>query len=153
MEDQTSFKTRIVVAQPPQAAFEAICNPRAWWSGAFEGDTTALGDVFTYRYQDLHYSRQEVTELVPGRRVAWQVLDADLSFLKDRTEWTGTTITFDIVRTGGQTEVTFTHVGLKPEVECYDICTDAWTSLIQGSLRQLIETGKADLPELAEPVT
>lgn len=89
---------------------------------------------------------------MPGRRVAWQVLDADLSFLKDRTEWTGTTITFDIVHTGSQTEVTFTHVGLKPEVECYDICTDAWTSLIQGSLKQLIETGKADLPELAEPV-
>ena len=153
MTTTPSYTATFRVNQSPEAAFAAIINPRAWWTGAFEGDTTALGDVFTYRYQNIHYSRQEVTELVPGRRVAWQVLDADLSFLKDRTEWTGTTITFDIVRTGGQTEVTFTHVGLKPEVECYDICTDAWTSLIQGSLRQLIETGKADLPELAEPVT
>lgn len=153
MTTTPSYTATFRVNQSPEAAFAAIINPRAWWTGAFEGATTALGDVFTYRYQDIHYSRQEVTELVPGRRVAWQVLDADLSFLKDRTEWTGTTITFDIVRTGGQTEVTFTHVGLKREVECYDICTDAWTSLIQGSLRQLIETGKADLPELAEPVT
>ncbi|MFP9137558.1 SRPBCC family protein [Devosia sp. XGJD_8] len=146
-----SYTTTFTVNRSPEAAFAAIINPRAWWSGAFEGDSTELGDVFTYRYQDLHYSRQEVTELVPGRRVAWQVLDADLSFLKDRTEWTGTTIAFDIVHTGSHTEVTFTHVGLKPEVECYDICTDAWTSLIQGSLKQLIETGTGALPELAEP--
>ncbi len=152
MTTTPSYTSIFRVNQTPEAAFAAIINPRAWWTGAFEGDTAALDDVFTYRYQDIHYSRQEVTELVPGRRVAWQVLDADLSFLKDRTEWTGTTITFDIVHTGSQTEVTFTHVGLKPEVECYDICTDAWTSLIQGSLKQLIETGKADLPELAEPV-
>ena len=152
MTTTPSYTSIFRVNQTPEAAFAAIINPRAWWTGAFEGDTAALGDVFTYRYQDIHYSRQEVTELVPGRRVAWRVLDADLSFLKDRTEWTGTTITFDIVHTGSQTEVTFTHVGLKPEVECYDICTDAWTSLIQGSLKQLIETGKADLPELAERV-
>lgn len=152
MTTTESYTTTFRVNQSPEAAFAAIINPRAWWSGAFEGDTAALGDVFTYRYQDLHYSRQEVTELVPGRRVAWDVLDADLSFLKDRSEWTGTTIAFDIVGTGSQTEVTFTHVGLKPEVECYDTCTDAWTALIQGSLKQLIETGKADLPELAGPV-
>ncbi|MEO9296593.1 SRPBCC family protein [Devosia alba] len=152
MTTTESYTTTFRVNQSPEAAFAAIINPRAWWSGAFEGDTAALGDVFTYRYQDLHYSRQEVTELVPGQCVAWDVLDADLSFLKDRSEWTGTTIAFDIVGTGSRTEVTFTHVGLKPEVECYDTCTDAWTALIQGSLKQLIETGKADLPELAGPV-
>lgn len=151
MTPAASYTTTFRVSQSPQAAFAAIINPRAWWSGAFEGDTTALGDVFTYRYGDLHYSRQEVTELVSDRRVGWQVLDAYLSFLKDRTEWTGTTMTFNIVHTGSQTEVTFTHVGLRPEVECYDVCTDAWTSLIQGSLRRLIETGKAVLPVLAEP--
>jgi len=147
-----NYTTSFRVSQTPEAAFAAIINPRAWWSGAFEGKSDALGDTFTYRYQEMHYSRQQVRELVPARRVAWQVLEADLRFLKDRTEWTGTTMAFDIVRTGSQTEVTFTHIGLKPEVECYDVCTDAWTSLIQGSLRQLIETGKADLPVLADPV-
>jgi hypothetical protein len=45
----------------------------------------------------------------------------------------------------------FTHVGLKPAGECYDTCSDAWTSLIQGSLKQLIETGKTELLELAAP--
>ena len=92
-----------------------------------------------------------MTELVAGKRVAWRVLESRLSFLEDQAEWTGTTITFDIGRRGGKTELVFTHVGLEAEVECYDTCSDAWTSLIQGSLRQLIETGKGALPELAAP--
>ena len=87
---------------------------------------------------------------MPGRRVGWHVLDSDLSFLKDRNEWTGTTIAFDIFHTGSQTEVTFTHIGLKPEVECYDVCRDGWRTLIQGSLKQLIETGTGALPALAD---
>jgi hypothetical protein len=143
-----TFSRTIRVGASPEAVFAAVNDPRAWWSGAFEGGTAKLGDVFTYRYSDIHYSKQEVTELVPGKRVAWHVLECDLTFLKDRTEWTGTTITFDIAAKDGMTELVFTHVGLKPVVECYDVCSDAWTSLITGSLKQLIETGKGSLPDL-----
>jgi hypothetical protein len=148
MTDDKSYTTSFTVDQAPEAVFDAVNNVRAWWSGEFEGGTGKLGDVFTYRYKDIHYSKQEVTELIPGKRVAWRVLEATLSFVTDRTEWAGTTITFDIARRGGKTEVVFTHVGLKPAVECYDTCSDAWTSLIQGSLKQLIETGKTELLEL-----
>lgn len=148
---QEYFMTSFTVKQTPEVAFSSITNPRAWWSGKFEGDAKRLGDTFTYRYQDLHFSKQCVTELIPGKRVAWQVLESELSFLRDKSEWTGTTITFDIVRKGDMTEVTFTHFGLEPVVECYDTCTDAWTSLIQGSLKQLTETGKTDCIELKAP--
>jgi len=151
MSTTPSFTTSFRVDQSPEAAFAAIIDPRAWWSGAFEGSSDAIGAEFTYRYGDMHSSRQRVTEVVAGRRVAWLVVDAELNFVNDRTEWTGTTITFDIARVGAETEVTFTHIGLKPEVECYDTCSDAWTSLIQGSLKQLIETGTGVLPELAAP--
>ena len=148
MTSNKNYTTSFIVDQSPEMVFDAVNNARAWWSGEFEGGTAKLGDVFTYRYKDLHYSKQEVIELVPGRRVAWRVLEGTLSFVEDKTEWAGTTITFDIARQGGKTELVFTHVGLKPAVECYDTCSDAWTSLIQGSLKQLIETGRTELLEL-----
>ena len=150
---QDSFSTSFVVTQSPEAAYAAIINPRAWWTGDYEGTTNAVGESFTYRYKDLHRSRQLVTELYAGRRVVWQVVDADLSFIADRTEWTGTTIIFDIARGAAGTQVTFTHVGLRPNVECFETCTDAWTTLIHGSLRHLIETGTSELPELDAPRT
>ena len=146
-----SFTTSFIVDQSPEAAFAAIIDPRAWWSGEFEGSTNKLGDVFSYRYQEFHYSKQVVTELVPDRRVAWQVVEGLLSFVEDKTEWVGTTITFDIGVKGGKTEVIFTHEGIAPSVECYDTCSDAWTSLIQGSLKQLIQSGRTELIELAAP--
>src|SRR5690349_13910137 len=105
-----NFTTSFTVDQTTEAAYAAIIEPRAWWSGEYEGSSDKLGDVFTYRYKNFHYSKQEVTELVPAQRVAWKVLDGMLSFVEDKTEWTGTTITFDIARKGDGTEVTFTHV-------------------------------------------
>jgi hypothetical protein len=146
-----NFTTHFTVNQTPEAVFGAIINPRAWWSGDHEGSAARLGDVFTYRYKDIHYSKQQVTELVPGKRVAWHVTEGTLNFVADINEWAGTTITFDIKRKGDKTEMTFTHVGLKPAVECYDTCSDAWTSLIQGSLKELIETGKTQLLDLEAP--
>lgn len=148
---QDSFTTAFAVKQTPEVAFASIINPRAWWSGEFEGQAGSLGDTFTYRYKDLHYSKQQVTELVPGKRVVWQVLESELNFLRDKDEWTGTEIAFDIESKGDSTEVRFTHVGLAPAVECYETCTDAWTSLIQGSLKRLIETGHTDHIELVAP--
>jgi hypothetical protein len=146
-----SFTTSFAVKQSPEAVFAAIVDPRAWWSGDHEGRADRLGATFTYRYKDIHYSRQQVTELVAGKRIAWHVTEGTLNFVADKTEWAGTTITFDIARKDSKTEVTFTHVGLKPAVECYDTCSDAWTSLIQGSLKQLIETGRTELLELDAP--
>jgi hypothetical protein len=151
MTDNRHFTTTFTVDQSSEAVFAAINDPRAWWSGDFEGGTSKIGDVFSYRYKEFHYSKQEVIELVPASRVAWHVLEGTLSFVEDKTEWTGTTITFDVVRKAGRTQVVFTHVGLKPHVECYDTCSDAWTSLIQGSLKQLIERGKTERIELSAP--
>src|SRR5450432_4327656 len=113
-----SFTTTISVDQTPEEAFAAINNVRGWWSGEIEGETDKLGAEWTYRYKDIHYSKQRTTELVPGRRVVWQVLDSYLSFVDDKTEWNGTQVVFEIVRKGGKTEVRFTHAGLAAQHEC-----------------------------------
>ncbi len=138
----TSYTTAFTVYQSPEDVFDAINNVRGWWSGELEGDTDRLGAVFTYRHGAVHRSQQEITELVPGKRVAWHVLDGYLSFVGEQTEWTGTDIVFDISEHGGETAVRFTHVGLAPEYECYGVCSNAWAMLINGSLRGLITTGE-----------
>ena len=101
---------------------------------------------------DIHRCKVQVTELVPGRKVAWHVLENRFNFTDDATEWTGTDIVFDISASGGKTEVRFTHRGLVPEYECYDICSDGWSTYINGSLRALITTGTGH-PNVGEPVT
>jgi uncharacterized protein YndB with AHSA1/START domain len=138
MNQQQSYTTAFSVAQTPEQVFDAVTDVRGWWTGEVEGGTHALGDEFTYRVPDVHYCRMRVTELVPAKRVAWLVLDSRLDYLDDKEEWTGTTVTFDISEEDGLTQVRFTHAGLVPEYECYGACSNAWASLVNGSLRGLV---------------
>jgi hypothetical protein len=137
-----NFTTTFKVNQTPEEAFAAVNNVRGWWSGEIDGNTDRLGEEFTYRYKDIHYSKQRITEFIPGEKVTWLVLDSYLNFVEDKKEWNGTTVTFEIAGKDQGTEVKFTHVGLVPDYECYDGCSTAWSYYINGSLRDLITTGK-----------
>ena len=136
----SDFTTAILVDQTPEEAFNAINNVRGWWTGepGVEGNTDKPGDEFTYRYKDIHYSKQKVTELIPGKKVVWLITDSKLNFIKDKDEWTGTKISFDITKKGDKTEIRFTHIGLAPDIECYRDCSNAWSSYINSSLRNLL---------------
>jgi activator of Hsp90 ATPase-like protein len=143
-----NYTTSFTVDQSPEDVFAAINNVRGWWSGEIDGRTDTLGAAFTYRYEDLHRSTQKITELVLGKKVVWHVVDADINFVKDTKEWNGTDVVFEIAKKGGKTELTFTHVGLAPRIECYGKCAGAWGFYI-NDLRSLITTGKGDPNEKA----
>lgn len=140
--EQQHYTTTFTVDRTPQEAFDAITNVRGWWSAGAEGVTDQVGGEFVHRYQDVHRCRIRVTDLVPGERVAWHVLDNYFNFIQDQSEWKDTEIVFEISETDGGAEVRFTHVGLVSQYECYDVCSNAWGGYISGSLRNLINTGK-----------
>jgi hypothetical protein len=137
-----NYSTTLTVDNTPEEVFGAINNPRGWWSEVIEGDTDKLGAVFYYHNKDIHRATFKVTELVPGKKVVWRVLDNYFNFIQDKNEWIGTDVVFDIAKKGDKTEVHFTHVGLVPAYECFDICVNAWGTFISRSLRDLITTGK-----------
>ena len=132
------------VDQTPEEVFAAINNVRGWWSGDIEGSTGKLGEEWTYRYKDIHFSKQKITQLIPGKKVVWHVVDSYLNFVADKAEWNGTDIVFEIAPKNGKTEVRFTHAGLVPAFECYGDCSGAWDFYITDSLRNLIATGKGE---------
>jgi len=117
---EQNFTVAFSVDHTPEEVFDAINNVRGWWSGEIIGDTDKLGAEFTYRVPDAHRSKQKITEFVPGKRVVWHVLDADLRFVQDRDEWKGTDIVFEIAKKGDKTELRFTHRGLATAYECYN---------------------------------
>jgi uncharacterized protein YndB with AHSA1/START domain len=137
MAEQKDFTITLVVDNTPREVFDAINNVRAWWSGENEGTTDRLGE-FTHRDGDMHRCTIEITELTSGKKVRWRVVDNYFDFVRDKSEWKDTDIVFDIAKKGDKTEVRFTHVGLVPANECYDVCSNAWGSLINGNLRRLI---------------
>ena len=141
MENQ-SFTTTFLVDKSPKEVFNAVTNVRGWWSEEIEGGTEKLNDEFDYHYEDVHRCKMKLVEVIPDQKVVWLVIDNYFSFTKDKTEWTGNKIIFEISKKGEQTQLRFTHEGLTPSYECYEACYEGWSKYINTSLRDLITTGK-----------
>jgi hypothetical protein len=137
-----NFTSTFSVDQTPEEIFKAINNVRGWWSEEIEGSTDRLGAEFEYHYKDIHRCKMKITEFVPGKKVVWLVLDNYFNFTEDKTEWKGTEVIFEVSKKDDKTQLRFTHEGLVPEYECFKVCSNAWGSYINGSLRSLITTGK-----------
>ncbi|WP_244215223.1 SRPBCC family protein [Pedobacter miscanthi] len=135
------YTTNILVDKTPQVAFKAIQNFRGWWSQEIQGSTDVLNETFFYHYKDVHLCKLKLIEKISNQKLVYLVVDNQFNFVKDKTEWIGTKLIFELIPEGNHTKVVFTHQGLVPEYECYKVCNDAWTSYIQGSLKTYIETG------------
>ena len=138
----THFNIIFVVDQSPNEVFNAIRNISKWWTENVNGKSLSLDDEFTVQFEDMHFSRQRLIEVIPSKKIVWLVTDSKLSWLENKQEWTDTKIVFEIYNHDNRTQLRFTHIGLIPKAECYDDCSSAWTQYIRSSLFKLITTGK-----------
>ncbi|WP_324275295.1 SRPBCC domain-containing protein [Blastococcus brunescens] len=137
-----SYSTSLSVDRTPDEVVVAVTDVRSWWMTKVDGDNRAVGDEFSFRVPGVHYCRMRVTELVPGETVVWRVVDNHMSFIDDQSEWLGTEMRFEVTGTDDGTVLRFTHDGLVPTYECFDICRNAWAFYVGDSLRSLLETGR-----------
>lgn len=143
-EDENSFATNILVDKSPKEVFDAINNVRDWWSENIEGKTDELNAEFVYHHKDIHLTKLIIVEFIPNEKITWFVKDNYFNFIEDITEWQGTKIIFEISKKDNKTQLVFTHHGLVPEDECYEVCENAWSEYIKKSLFDLIMSGKGE---------
>lgn len=137
----SDYTHRFTAQATPEAVHKAIERVTDWWTVNTDGRTTAVGDEFTVQFGDVHLTTQRVVEVVRGERIVWRVIASHLPWLKDVEEWMGTEIVFDIASVPEGTQLTVTHVGLTPRVECHEQCEKGWDLFIGTSLHLLITTG------------
>ena len=150
----TYLTATMTVDRSPHEVFEAVANVRGWWSENIIGNTVALGDEFVFTDDSaypgetaqadtgIRFARFHLTEVEPGRRMVWHVVDSYLAFIDDHREWTDTSAVFEISPGAEGTTLRFTHVGLTAaESACFEACSRGWTFYITESLPQLITTG------------
>jgi len=147
------FSTSLLVDQSAEEVFTAAANVRGWWSEEIVGESTKLNDEFDYHYEDIHRCKVKLIEVIENQKMVWLVEKNYFKFTEDETEWTGTKPTFEISEKDGKTELRFTHFGLVPDYECFEICRDSWTNYIQNSLKKLITTGKGEPNATGKPQT
>ena len=136
------YTSTLHVDASAREVFNAINNVTAWWTENLDGHSQKLHDIFTVRFGDMHISTQKLIDVIPDHKITWLVTDSTLTFIKNKNEWTNTTISFEITTDENKTQVVFTHYGLVPETECYKDCIKGWDYCIHGSLRSFLTEGK-----------
>jgi hypothetical protein len=135
--NQQNYQCSIAADITPHEAFEGISQVNEWWAKNFEGHSQKLNDIFTVRFGET-WVTFKISEIIPDKKIIWDVTDCYLPWLKDKTEWNGTAVVFEISPLGDETQVTMTHIGLVPEVECFGVCEAGWNKHIKGSLFKLL---------------
>jgi hypothetical protein len=139
-----NYKAVIELAKSPEFVFNCLKEVSKWWNREdFEGDSSKPDDEFVICHPGRHYSKQKLIEVVPNEKVVWLVTDSKLDWLeKDQNEWTNTKMIFEITTRGDLTVLHFTHEGLVPQKECYEMCERGWNMVIKERLFSFITLGK-----------
>jgi hypothetical protein len=123
-------------SKPAETIFETLLDVRKWWNGVYNetitGESKDVNDVFTFLAGGgVHETTQRMIEMIPNKKVEWLVTKSKLTFLKKPDEWMNTKFNFELSGKENKTKVTFTHVGLQPEIECYDDCSTGWMQYLK----------------------
>jgi len=139
---QTADYTAIMTLNVSAAdAFKSIQHVAGWWTADFTGQSEKRGDVFTVRFGET-FITLKIVELVPDKKIGWQVIDCYKHWLKDKKEWKDTKINWEISADNNATTIHFTHLGLVPGIECYQVCEKAWNFYLKESLYKLLAMGE-----------
>ena len=137
---EQSYHSSIAVNASMMDAYDKISRVNEWWAANFKGSAKRLGDEFTVTFGET-YVTFKISEAIPGKKVTWLVTDSYLPWQNDKTEWTDTEVVFEISEENGVSKIYMTHVGLTPEVECFENCQAGWNHYIQKSLTKFINEG------------
>jgi hypothetical protein len=129
--DHKNYHKSIVVNASKKEALKKISEV-VWWKEDFTGSAEKMGDTFTVPFGEPSFVDFVVSGFIPDERVAWKVTDCFLPWFQNKKEWNDTEVVFDLSEEGGKTKIDFTHIGLVPEAECYEVCEEGWNGHIEN---------------------
>ena len=142
------FSINLKFKVPASAVYEAIAStdgPRHWWT-KFAKCTDRIGKVSHFPFPKAgFFADMLIVKLIPNELIEWECVDSMHpveSGWADLKDWVGTKLRFEISAKGnGACTLDFSHVGLTPDLGCYEACNSAWHYYLNESLRTYIETG------------
>lgn len=136
------YTTTLRIDATPHALYEAVTTAKGvqgWWSAKTTGDD----DQITVRFGGDNFQTLKLENLIPDQHAEWEwtAQYVQIEEIPQTDEWVGTRVSFDIQpNSDGSSTLTFTHVGLTPQLACYDLCLPGWNYYLE-SLTHYLEDG------------
>lgn len=146
-----SFTTKVLIKGSKEDVFKAISQHVQKWWGNTDSPVSKIGDEFTTSF-DKTYWKFKISKYLPFSKIVWNCIDAKhihSGYNGIEKEWIGTSVNWLLEEKGKEeTLLHFTHNGLVPELNCYEICFPAWERFVIQSLKNFVETG-VGMPHLS----
>lgn len=144
------FQMKLSLPVSVEKLYEAVSTEegvRKWWT-EFANVSNEIGSTAEFSLPKAgFYVKAEISALQPNQLVEWKVFDSmhpEASGFSNLRDWEGTIIRFELKEvSGGNSVLSFTHIGLSEKLECYQACERGWTSYLT-SLQQLLVSGKGN---------
>ena len=126
----------VYIKATPEKIYPAITTQKgiaSWWSK----DNNAkpeVGSVYRISFGGDYYKEIKVVELVPDKKVVWEILHAT-------PEWLNTKVTFEISMGKNRVDLHFNHSGWKAYTDMYAECSYHW-AIFLGNLKAFAEKDK-----------
>lgn len=143
--DRKHYRKELHFKAPASALYAALSTQeglRGWWTPTCTvGDK--VGDTARFEFA-AGYKIMRIEKLVPDRQVRWHCIENHHCATGPKmrpNEWAGTTLVFRLNGdTLTHTVLRFEHLGLTPELDCYEMCEGGWNQFL-ASLKDYVETG------------
>ncbi len=140
--DTSHFTCEVDIKATPGDVFLALTkNIHQWWTTSAE-QAAIVDTKASFRFSET-YNTMLVKKLVENQLIVWECVDqyhAD-ERMSVKNEWVGTLLTWEISPINTGTHLKFTHQGLTPSLQCYELCNNGWNHFIASSLVSYLETG------------
>jgi len=134
------YTTTVQLAAGPAEVYRALTTLdglAGWWTTASD-DGAATGEL-TFTFGKPEPLRMRVDVAHPDL-AQWTCLG-----YRPVPDWTDTVLRFELAESAdGGCRLVFRQLGLTPQLECYDLCSNSWNHFIATSLRNYLERGVGD---------
>jgi uncharacterized protein YndB with AHSA1/START domain len=134
------YARRFRFSAPRERVFDAIATVegvQSWWTPHTSGSSERGGELELV-FEGVDDQVMRVERSVRPSLVEWTCLAHT-----GHPEWEETRVRFALAEWApGECELDFRHVGLVPELRCYDACERGWDFFLGTSLAGLVERGE-----------
>ncbi len=140
------YRASIDTKASVEASYKAIAEEMSVWWTTMSGQFLKVGDEAQTDFGGASYWRFKAQTLDKPNRIELRCCEA--RHIHDglpetiREEWLNTVLQFDILKTETGSNITLTHQGLKPELQCFGVCKAGWDHYFKGSLLKYLNDSK-----------
>jgi len=130
------IRHRVGITAPQEWVYRALTTIEGlagWWTRDVVGDPTPGGTIQFYFGSPEPGAVMEVVDLTTTSQIGWRCVAG-------ASEWVGTSLTFDLKSSDGETVVLFTHANWREPVEFMYHCSTKWAYYLL-SLKGWVEAG------------